>query len=360
MLPGKAQGSPYDAVVRLAYVCYWNLASDDGVSRKIRGQVDAWVAAGHEARIFAIPPAGLRSRWRSSAAVARDLGAYAPDVLYLRYDLFLPPVWRFVGRVPTAVEINSVERAELALRAGRRARLAFNAVNRRYVLGRARGVVAVTHELAVGLGGADRRVITVPNGFDVAAVSPLPPPAGMPERRTKLVFLGSPGHAWHGVDKIVKLAELLPDFDFEVIGVPPGSTPQVPNLVLRAHLSRDEYVSALASADVGIGSLALHRIGIDEASPLKVREYLAFGLPVVIGYEDTDFADVDPWYLLRLPNREDNVASHAREIAAFAERVRGRRVDRSEVASRIDLAGKEQRRLDFLAELADHASSACR
>ena len=347
------------ALVRLAYVCYWNLAAEDGVSRKIRGQVDAWVGAGHDVRVFAIPPTSIRDRWRRSVAVAREIEAYAPEVVYMRYDLFLPPVWGVVGRVPTAVEINSAERAELGLRGrGRRARLAFNALNRRYVLGRARGVVAVTNELAADMDDGGRRAIVIPNGFDVAAVAALPPPPAARERRTKFVFLGSAGHSWHGVDKIVKLAELLPAFDFEVIGIPPDSTPPVPNLVLRRHLPRDEYVPALASADVAIGSLAMHRIGIAEASPLKVREYLAFGLPVVIGYTDTDFADVDPWYLLRLPNREDNVTSHAAEIAAFAEQVRGRRVDRAEVAARIDAAGKEQRRLAFLGELADHPSSA--
>jgi hypothetical protein len=41
---------------------------------------------------------------------------------------------------------------------------------------------------------------------------------------------------------------------------------------------------------------------MSEASPLKSREYLALGLPVIGAYEDTDIPPDDPVYL-QLPNR---------------------------------------------------------
>ena len=41
---------------------------------------------------------------------------------------------------------------------------------------------------------------------------------------------------------------------------------------------------------IGIGSLALHLVGLNEACPLKVRQYLARGLPVLYNYYDSDLS----------------------------------------------------------------------
>ena len=89
-----------------------------------------------------------------------------------------------------------------------------------------------------------------------------------------------------------------------------------------------------------------------EACPLKVREYLGYGLPVVVAYRDTDFSDVAPWFLLELPNAEDNAVAGVDRIRAFVDAVRGRRVTRSEVEARIGTAAKETRRLALLAAVA--------
>jgi hypothetical protein len=48
-------------------------------------------------------------------------------------------------------------------------------------------------------------------------------------------------------------------------------------------------------ADVAIGSLALFRIGLESASPLKHREYCARGLPFVLAVKDASFPDDLPW-----------------------------------------------------------------
>lgn len=45
----------------------------------------------------------------------------------------------------------------------------------------------------------------------------------------------------------------------------------------------------MRNCQVCIGTLALHRKNMTEASPLKTREYLAHGFPVIIGYKDTAF-----------------------------------------------------------------------
>ena len=104
-------------------------------------------------------------------------------------------------------------------------------------------------------------------------------------------------------------------------------------------------------ADVAIGTLALHRKQMDEACPLKVRRYLEFGLPVLLGYRDTDLDSLDAWWLLRLPNTESNVLSSLQEIESFVQGVRGRRVPREAVESVVSAVAKESARLAFFEEV---------
>ena len=68
--------------------------------------------------------------------MARD----APDVLYVRYDLFPPPAWLLVRRQRTIVELNSNDRVEWRLRS--RGAAAYNELNRRALLSAASGSVA--------------------------------------------------------------------------------------------------------------------------------------------------------------------------------------------------------------------------
>ena len=67
---------------------------------------------------------------------------------------------------------------------------------------------------------------------------------------------------------------------------------------LHGYLSAGEYRRIIAGADAAISSLGLHRIGLEEASPLKSRECLALGLPLVLAYVDTDLHDLDADFLL--------------------------------------------------------------
>jgi hypothetical protein len=105
----------------------------------------------------------------------------------------------------------------------------------------------------------------------------------------------------------------------------------------------------VAAADVAIGPLALHRNRMDEASPLKVADYLAYGLPVIIAHQDTRFPDGAP-FLLQLSNEEDNVDRALDDIAAFVDSWVGRRVDRREIRV-IDAPLVERQRLDFILDV---------
>jgi glycosyltransferase involved in cell wall biosynthesis len=119
------------------------------------------------------------------------------------------------------------------------------------------------------------------------------------------------------------------------------------NTTLHGELPPEQYRDVLARADVGVGTLALYREGIQEACSLKVREYLAFGLPVVLANTDTDFPS-GAEFILQLPNAPEAVSGCVERIEDFIASWRGRRVPRTAITA-IDVVKKEQSRLDFFA-----------
>jgi glycosyltransferase involved in cell wall biosynthesis len=348
--------------MRIASVCYWNAFRDDGIAAKIRQQASLWRAAGHDVEILCLsrapaqpaePVLGDRvftfgSRWERLAAgraLTRAVLAFEPAVVYLRYDLFPPTVFRLFRRAAVVVEVQTNDLVEYR----QTARSLYNRLNRRVVLGRAAGIVSVSRELARSPAVARFSKLTavIANGALPEDFDPLPP---ADNERARLAFLGGQRFRWYGIDKIRELAALLPEFDFDLIGPDPARLrqPLPANVIAHGFLPRDAYEAILARADVGIGTLALHRIGMDEASPLKVREYLLYGLPVVIGYEDTDLVGEDLWFVLRLPNIETNVVDNVSRIKSFVEETKGRRVPRELIDARLDARGKEADRLAFL------------
>jgi hypothetical protein len=367
--------------LRIAYICYVSAFVRDGVNDKIATQVTWWKRAGHDVRLLCLSRApGTRSasatlpgaiftfrttgeRVRATLALARTARRMAPDIVYLRYDRFVPPLAPFVSLLPLAVEINTDDRVEFALYG--RAGWFYNELNRQATLRAAAGFVCVTHELARSrvFSRHGKPTIVISNGGDPGSISPVPP-ANNPRPEAVLLIGATPLGPWVGADKVVALARAMPDLTVHVVGVDgpdalgpiPGSTSRLPaNICLHRLLPRAEYRRLLARADFGIGPLALHRKGGSEDSPLKTREYLLHGLPVLTAYHDTDFLGEEPWFLLRLPNREDNVATSVPAIRAWAASVRGRRVPRDAVVARLSSEGKESARLTFMSRLARDA-----
>ena len=85
----------------------------------------------------------------------------------------------------------------------------------------------------------------------------------------------------------------------------------------------------------------MHRAGLDEASPLKVREYLAHGLPVVLAFDDTDFHGRHSVVRPAAAEHGGQRARRRRRVCAFVEAGRGRRVARDEIAERVGRRAKE-------------------
>ena len=352
-------------LVRIAYFAHVSGGSRSGVFQKIAAQVDHWRTRGHIVRGF-IATRDDPDPWRSSLGdctvgqyaspssrmrvmvnLVRAMRSYDPNVAYLRWDLFYPPMVWFPEQAALVLEVNTDDLHEYAL--GSRTRSLYNTLTRDVMLTRARALVFVTSELSrcASFARYTGRHLVVTNGIDLAAYPELPAVERGPLR---LAFVGSDREPWHGVDKLMTLAAMRPEWCFDVVGPRNESRTSPPNVRWHGSLERADVLSVLAKADVGVGTLALHRNVMTEACPLKVREYLAVGLPVLYAYIDSDMGSLGSW-CLRIANSESNIVDEIDRIDAFVRGCRGTRIPRSSVAH-IDLRFKEQQRLALFDDLA--------
>jgi glycosyltransferase involved in cell wall biosynthesis len=358
--------------MRIAYVSlHWPRTHNSGVGKKIQSQVAAWTEMGHEARLFMhtsrqelqsdlieadyffyATNGKIKTEIDRINAMTRMIKAilnFHPDLIYLRYSIYVYPAHRLMDIAPVIEEINT---NDLTQHEGLGAIYSlYNRLTRGIFLRNVRGLVTVSRELAVSPAFADYRKPTcvIANGVNLDKFIQLPAPSNHIPR---LVFIGNPGCLWHGIDKLVTLARLVPDIQLDIIGYSelPDLEPLPDNITLHGYLALKEYQNVLASADVAVSSLALHRVQLEEASPLKSRECLAFGLPLVLAYIDTDLDVLKSDFLLKIPNKEDNIQTHSQDIREFAYKMRGLRVNHSQII-KLDQTDKELDRIDFFKKI---------
>ena len=317
-----------------------------------------WRAVGHEAQLFLFtrdetyeaanvpetPVVGRHGGPISRVVVMNDLISrirrFRPDVLYWRSSTFYAPILRNPRSAALVVEVNTHDVHEYAL--GYKTRRIYNRLTRGVLLGRARALVFVTPELAQAGAfrayPADRYVIA--NGIDLDVYPQLPAPCN---DHPTLAFVGSPGQRWHGVDKLVALAAMRPQWRFDIVGEDAPAGPVSSNVTFHGVKDRAGVLDVLARADVGVATLALHRKSMEQSSSLKMREYLAVGLPVIYAGSDPDVDDIVP-HVLRIPNTESGVMESAADIDQFVRAARGARVPRDCIAH-LHVERKERERL---------------
>lgn len=74
-------------------------------------------------------------------------------------------------------------------------------------------------------------------------------------------------------------------------------------------------------SDVGLATLALYRSKLEKASPLKVREYMSRGLPIVYSSVDSTLASADN-FTIKVP--EDESTLDISKVVEFAEIVKNK------------------------------------
>lgn len=369
--------------MRVAYLTEWSPYSETGVLKKLVNQVATWRKLGNEAELFSIcvrqnaEPAcdylqfgrvigafdqptvqkyrfarlGYLNKILSVSEADRRLRTFRPDVIYYRqHGPWYPGLGRLLRIAPVVAEINAVqdEPKLWGFVVG-----LLETKSKAFVYSRTSGFVCMTDEIAQPFRKAGVRVEVIPNALQQIPPA-CPPPSG--NNVPHLVMVATPiptKFCWHGVDKMFDLATALPDFQFHVVGYTASQYPErsIPlNLHFHGILGRDALAGIYARCDVGLGSLAAYRHGATEGCALKTREYLAHGLPVILGYVEAEKALRDADFMLQVGNYEENVQDNIGAIRKFSCAWLGRRVVHD--FSFMSAVTKERQRLDFMRQVA--------
>jgi len=353
-------------MVKIAYIAFLDISSENGVLKKIKDQVELWIENNHNnVHLYIISPEDNKwegvadleiniyslkhfGRIRGIKALVKDVLQWSPDIVYMRYGTFYLETLKLMRKIPTVIEINTINRYEEKIMLPFYKRL-YHYLTRPIEIMYSRGLIFVTNEIAEQYKNNGKHSTVITNGILFNRFEQKPPTDNINPR---LIFLGSSKYPWHGVDKIIIMAKVFPDWNFDLVGpnllsVDCDNLPQ--NIIVHGQLGYEQYMCLLRKADIAIGSLALHRKRMNEACPIKVREYLANGLPTIIGYLDVDFLD-NPPYILQIPNTEDNIITSLKEIEEFVLKWKNKRINRSDIPS-IDMKNKEKQRLEFFAKV---------
>lgn len=313
-----------------------------------KGLMKAFTDASGEIPIFVYEYSGIAERLKSIYRLYNHIINSSASLVYYRYDIYYPTFEEFAGKIPIVMEINSDDISEF--RMGNRFRHWFNYISRRRIFSSVKGLIFESHQLSEARHFArfGKPYLVMGNSVNLKRFPLFRAPANL---KPVVSFVGSAHQPWHGVDKIIRLAAHFNDWRFDLIGPYRNDFRAIPgNVIMHGFLNQGQYEPLLAQADVAIGPLSLYLINKEESSPLKVREYLAYGIPTVLGYKDTDFPDSAP-FLLQIGNSPDNVMSNVSRIEKFVISWQGKRVSRDTI-SHLDVSVKEKERLMFLARFA--------
>jgi glycosyltransferase involved in cell wall biosynthesis len=241
----------------------------------------------------------------SAIRIWRTLRHQAPDVIYeRRFSPKLSALIACIFQRPFFVEINGLVELEMAMqgrapqesRPGRLLRHGF----RKLLYKRAYSIITVSDGIREALCAQyelpAERIQVVPNGVDVELFHPIPTSEarqrlGLNQDRDFAIFVGNIV-SWQGLDTVVEAIDItrrdVPLIQLLLVG-DGQDRGKIENLVRQRGLSeairfvgrvhREDVPLWIAAADVAISPRKTGTQSV--ASPLKLREYLACGRPVI-------------------------------------------------------------------------------
>ncbi len=143
---------------------------------------------------------------------------------------------------------------------------------------------------------------------------------------------------WHGLDLLLEncIKDIDRDFEkkiiFHLIGNIGSRYNEQISLINKfngkikikvyGRLKQKDYWKIFCKCNIGIGSLAMYRIGLTDGCTLKVREMLAMGLPIFSGHKDTALPLDFPYYHSKGGDIEDIIRFTQKVSKVTREEVR--------------------------------------
>ena len=337
-------------------------ASSLGVAKKIEDQIEVWKSIYPNLLLFVVTDNDGAEIWNKldvkSKIVVERKGALrylsrpcyllmakhlTRDILYIR-ETFPIPYWSITKTPRWVLEVQTIQENELKLRST--SRLLMYRLLRKWWSLKFAGVVFVSNELSSLLRDSYKKSqsTVISNGINLKRLTGRVNAA--PTQDLQFLFIGSLDQEWQGTDQLIELARMMPEIKFNIVGQTKSNLPSSENVFFHGLLNSEQYSEVASKCHLAFGTLNQQVTGMNEASPLKVREYLALGLPVVIRYIDTDFQE-DHQFILKLPIDGRRLVDFKVEIMDFLGIWASKRVYEFEVAPYISVNAKENERLAF-------------
>ena len=358
--------------MKIAYIVNHDITSNDGIIKKILGQTEAWKTLGNEVNVYAMvyepkegnsildakqynTETGLKYRFKLQKELLTDIENFSPDMVYFRYTTWNRTLSKILTRYKTITELNTYDLGEFwAMFKNEKTlksliRYLGYKLLRGRVLSKVDGIISVTKEIAYHPSNTkyNKPTTFIPNGINLDEFKTLKNTKLQPSR-IGLFFIGSPNNLWHGVDILENMTKKLPEYDFHIVGMEGNNTN---NLFWHGYLQKDDYMEILTSCQICIGSLALYRNEMNEACPLKVREYLAYGYPIILGYEDSAFIDTVPPEWLYVLDTQEKIDYEKLKIFIFQQH---KTVVQHNQIEQIDTKNLEVKRVKFFKKIQSH------
>lgn len=302
---------------KIVYVISWKFSESDGVTRKTFEQLSEWSKSFDVLLIWLQNGSGVpdlsnmgvhdgltvsfhqvRTNPLGYLNVINKIRNFRPDFVYARYPFFHPLIYLITARFVPLFEINSLEKKEMFVNLKQKQSFSFRSIykvvmyTRDYFLSRAKAIFFVTAELRDHEDYKEFGTrVFIPNSISSKHFKNVK--RVFDTKDLNLLFIGTKGHSWHGIEKIEALAELTPDFNYHIVG---GTGQNTSNITYYGEQNKQQIMTIMENMHICIGSLSLDVLGLKQGCPLKVREYIAAGFPIVVGYDDAAFIkEVPDW-----------------------------------------------------------------
>ncbi|WP_010516297.1 glycosyltransferase family protein [Croceivirga radicis] len=379
--------------MKIAYVLPIDIVRYHGILNKVSSQISAWEKNKNTVKVFlvtsrdlseldstALPsindkkkiaafkskklgllPIDLLKDWIGLSSmfseVLEAIAEFSPDIVYARSALYQPFYGKLGSKYKLVLELNTDMASEYKLQSKQSIkyflRYIYFLFTKEKLFKGVSGLAAVTFGIAKATNIKDKELGVFPNSIDIFQYPDYPNKS----INRNIVFIGSPDMPWQGFDILIKLAERLPAITFNLIGVSKINIEVPSNVIFHGFMKNDEYLSLLYSATACIGTLALFRKNMEEACPLKVREYVACCKPVILPYKDTAFESLGyPDWVLQLPNSEKGILSSSGKVEAFVDKCNAFNINKEDVKKYVHVDDIEGRRLRFFEKVMNSAA----
>lgn len=326
--------------MNILFLIFHGFDPNNGISKKISYQLNAFKANGHDAHICYLDETDSKQRMVDDTVIA-DYGngkngkilkriefdsivnysiSHKIDFVYIRSNHNANPFTiRMVKRMKKAgmkvvMEIPTYPYDQEYFNRSMRRQLIQDKIFRNKFAKQLDAIVTFAEEDFI----FGQRTIKISNGIDFDSVR-IKKACKHPQNELHLIGVAEI-HRWHGFDRLIKgLANYYTEprdikVFFHVVGYffSPIEKEEITSIISEHHLEPyiilygkkhgEELNEIFDKCDFGVGSLGRHRVGIDDIKTLKNREYAARGIPFVYSETDTDF-DRKP-YVLKVPADE--------------------------------------------------------